>query len=215
MFASTKLVDKLEGVGNFRAWKYMIALILEENDLAKFIKENVPELAEATAKEKYNKDMVRAKRIIADSIKDHLIPQVASKITPKDMFDALTRMYEGKNINRKMNLRTQLKNTKMQKGETVHDYFSRISQFKEQLEAIGDNLDEDELIMTSLNGLTRPWDAFIQTICARKEKLHFDSLWEECVQEEARVVNLEALLLRDEDRVLAAHAKRGKRRSHF
>jgi hypothetical protein len=131
------------------------------------------------------------------------------------MFDALTRMYEGRNINRKMNLRTQLKNTKMQKGEIVHDYFSRVSQFKEQLEAIGDNLDEDELIMTALNGLTRPWDAFIQTICARKEKLQFDSLWEECVQEEARVANREAVLLRDEDQALVAHAKGGKRRSHF
>jgi hypothetical protein len=131
------------------------------------------------------------------------------------MFDSLTRLYEGRNINRKMNLRTQLKNTKMQKGETVHEYFSRISQFKEQLEAIGDTLDEDELIMTALNGLTRPWDAFIQTICARKEKLQFDSLWEECVQEEARVANREAVLLRDEDQALAAHTKGGKRRSHF
>jgi hypothetical protein len=159
--------------------------------------------------------MIKAKRIIADSIKDHLIPQVSSKNTPKDMFDALTRMYEGKNINRKMNLRTQLKNTKMQKGETVQDYFSRVSQFKEQLEAIGDNLDEDELIMTTLNGLTRPWDAFIQTICARKEKLQFDSLWEECVQEEARVANREAVLLRDEDQALAAHAKGWKEKVSF
>jgi hypothetical protein len=115
--------------------------------------------------------MIRDKRIIVDSIKDHLIPQVSSKNTPKEMFDALTKMYEGRNINRKMNLRTQLKNTNMQKGEIVHDYFSRVSQFKEQLEAIGDNLNEYELIMTNLNGLTRPWDAFIETICERKEKL--------------------------------------------
>jgi hypothetical protein len=43
MSASTKLVDKLEGVENFRAWKYMIALTLEENDLTRFIKEYVPE----------------------------------------------------------------------------------------------------------------------------------------------------------------------------
>jgi hypothetical protein len=77
----------------------------------------------------------------------------------------------------------------MQKGETVQDYFSRVSQFKEQLEEIGDNLDEDELIMTNLNCLTRPWHTLIQAICARKEKLQFDSLWEECVQEEARVAN--------------------------
>jgi hypothetical protein len=101
-----------------------------------------------------------------------------------------------------MNLRTQLKNTKMQKGETIHDYLSRISQFKEQIEEIGDTLDEYELIMTTLNGLTRPWDAFIQTICARKEKLQFDSLWEECVQEEARVANREEILLRDEDQAI-------------
>jgi hypothetical protein len=125
--------------------------------------------------------MLKAKRIIADSIKEHLIPQVSSKNTPKYMFDALTKMYEGKNINQKMNLRTQLKNTKMQNREIVQDCFSRVSQFKEQLEAIGDNLDEDELVMTTVNGIARPWDAFIQTICARKEKLQFDTLWEECV----------------------------------
>jgi DNA repair ATPase RecN len=101
---------------------------------------------------------------------------VSSKNTPKEMFDALTRMYERKKINRKMNLRTQLKNTKMQKGETVQDCFSRVTHFKEQLEAIEYNLDEYELIMTTLNGLTRSWDAFIQTICARKEKLQFDNL---------------------------------------
>jgi hypothetical protein len=88
-----------------------------------------------------------------------------------------------------MKLRTQLKNTEMKKGGTIHEYFSRISRFKEQLKAIGDKLDKYELIMKSLNGLTRPWDSFIQNICARKEKLQFDSLWEECVQQEARVAN--------------------------
>jgi hypothetical protein len=133
--------------------------------------------------------MVRAKIIITDSIKDYLIPQVASNNTPKDIFDALTIMYEGKNINRKTNLRTQLKNTKIQKGETIHDYFSRIYQFKEELEAIGENLDEYELIMKTLNGLTITWDAFIQTVCAIKEKIQFDSLWDECVHEEAIVAN--------------------------
>ena len=50
---------------------------------------------------------------------------------------------------------------------------------------------------------------------SRKEKLNFDSLWEECVQEEARVANREAILLRDEDQALVAHAKGGKIRSHL
>jgi hypothetical protein len=37
MSASTKLVDKLEDVENFHAWKYRIGLIIEENDLARFV----------------------------------------------------------------------------------------------------------------------------------------------------------------------------------
>jgi hypothetical protein len=167
MSTSTKLVDKLEGVENFHSYKYRIGIILEESDLERFVKEEVPEPIDVADKEKHQKDTIRAKRIIADSIKDHLIPQVSSKKTPKEMCDSLTILYEGKNINRKMNLRTQLNNTRMQKRETIQEYFSRISEFKEQLEAIGDTIDEDELIMMTLNGLTRPWYAFIQTICAR------------------------------------------------
>jgi hypothetical protein len=127
MSTSTKLVDNLEGVENFRSWKYRIGLILEENDLEKFVKGEILEPDDAAEKAKHQKDTIGAKRIIADSIKDHLIPYVSSKKTPKEMFDALTRLYEGKNINWKMNLRTQLKNTRMQKGETIQEYFSRIS----------------------------------------------------------------------------------------
>jgi hypothetical protein len=69
--------------------------------------------------------------------------------------------------------------------------------------------------MTALNGLIRPWDAFIQTICAIKEKLKFDSLWEECIQEETRVMNREALLARDDDQALATHTKGGKKKPYF
>jgi hypothetical protein len=69
--------------------------------------------------------------------------------------------------------------------------------------------------MMALNGLTRPWDAFIQTICARMEKLKFDSLWEECIQEETRVANCEALLARDDDQALTTHTKRGRKKPYF
>ena len=42
----------------------------------------------------HKKRMVMEKRIIADFIKDHLIPQVSSLKTPKAMFDALTKLFE-------------------------------------------------------------------------------------------------------------------------
>ena len=53
-------------------------LVLEENALEGFIEEEIAEPKGDEAKEKYKKNMVKAKRIIADSIKDHLIPHVSS-----------------------------------------------------------------------------------------------------------------------------------------
>ena len=85
-----------------------------------------PDEAMATHK----KNLVKAKRIITDSIKDHLIPHVPSFKTPKEVFDAFTKMFEGKNINRKMTLRNQLKNVKIQNLETMQFHFTRIFQIK-------------------------------------------------------------------------------------
>ena len=115
----TKLEDKLEGADNFQAWKYRISLVLEENELDTYINEEVPVPEGDDAKALHKKNLVKAKRIIPNSIKDHLIPHVSSLKTPKEMFDSLTELFEGKNINRKMTLRNQLKNVKIQNAETI------------------------------------------------------------------------------------------------
>jgi hypothetical protein len=186
MTTRTKIDEKLDGDDNFRAWKYRVTLLLEEHELDKFIIEEVQEPQGDEAKEKYKKDMVREKIIIADSIKDHLIHHISSLSSPKKMMDTLTHLFEGSNINRRMTLRSQLKNVKMQNSKTIHSYFSRVNQIKEQIEAIGDSVEGEEMVMTTLNGLPRSWDAFIQGICSRKKLPKFSRLWEDCNQEEAR-----------------------------
>ena len=105
MTNNTKLDEKLEGDEKFRAWKYRIMLILEENDIEGFIKEEVSEPKGDEAKAKKKKDMIKDKRIIADSKQDNLISQVYSRRTPKEMFDVLSNIFQGRNINMKMTLR--------------------------------------------------------------------------------------------------------------
>ena len=51
-------------------------------------------------------------------------------------------------------------------------------------------------------------------LCARKESMKFDIVWEDCIQEEARVANREALL-KEDDQDLATHTKREKSLSNF
>ena len=67
--------------------------------------------------------------------------------------------------------------------------------------------------MTALNGITRPWESFIQMMCARKEIMKFDVVWEDYIQEETRVANKEALL-KEDDQVLATHTKRRRSQSN-
>ena len=67
-----------------------------------------------------------------------------------------------------MTLRNQLKNVKIQNEETIQLYFTRVSQIKEQLEAVDEEVEDAEIVMTTLNGLPMAWDSFIQGICARK-----------------------------------------------
>ena len=72
MSLHTKIDEKLKGADNFRAWKYRISLVLEENELDSYISEEVPVPEGDDAKSLHKKKLF--KRIIVDSIKDHLIP---------------------------------------------------------------------------------------------------------------------------------------------
>jgi hypothetical protein len=90
MSTSMRVEDRLDGADNFRSWKHIVLLILEENELLDHVKQVLPEPEEEDAKAKFRKNEIKAKRILTDSIKDHLIPNVSELKTPKEMFDALT-----------------------------------------------------------------------------------------------------------------------------
>jgi hypothetical protein len=105
-----RVKDRLDGEDNFIYWKHKVILILEENELLYHIKKMLPEPEVEDAKEKFKKNEVKAKRILTNSIKDHLIPNVSKLKTPKEMFDALTRLYESKNTSQTLTLRHQLIN---------------------------------------------------------------------------------------------------------
>ena len=70
----TNIYENIEGAHKFQAWKYRISLVLEENELDSYIHEEVPVPEGDEAKALHKNKFVMAKRIIADSIKDHLIP---------------------------------------------------------------------------------------------------------------------------------------------
>ena len=85
------------------------------------------------------------------------------------MFDSLTKLFEGKNINQNMTLRKQLKNVKIQNAETIQSYFTRVSQIKEQLEAVKEEVNNAEVVIATLNGRPGSWNSFIQGMCSKRK----------------------------------------------
>jgi hypothetical protein len=58
----------------------------------------VPEPDEEEQKTKHKKNENKAKRIVLDSLKDHLIPHIFELQTTRKMYEALSRLYESKDI---------------------------------------------------------------------------------------------------------------------
>jgi hypothetical protein len=164
-----KSENKLEGDSNFRAWKTRIDLILAKNKVLDIMKGKIvePEFEEGKEKElqnvavmeKFKDNDINAMSIIVDSIKPHLIPYI-SHLDSSKMYDALTNLFSIKNIGQVMSLKNELRNMKMNDDDSITSYFVRISQLRDQLQAIEEIILEKELVNIVLNGLPKTWDAF-------------------------------------------------------
>jgi hypothetical protein len=69
----------------------------------------------------------KAKRIILDLVKNHLITHIAEKTTSKEMHDALVGLYQSSIVPRKMLLRNKLSMVCMSNIGTVVSYLAKIA----------------------------------------------------------------------------------------
>ena len=84
----------------------------------------------------------------------------------------LTNLYQNSNENRKMVLREKLKSIRMNKGENMTTYLTRITQVRDELGAIGEVIESAELVRTTLNGVAKPWAVFVELVVAVSTCLH-------------------------------------------
>jgi hypothetical protein len=136
---------------------------------------------------KFKDGDINAMSIIVESIKYHLIPYISHLDSSKKMYDALTNLFLVRNIGQVMSLKNELRDMKMNNEDIITSYFVRISQLRDQLQAIEEIISEKELVNIVLNGLPKTWDAFAASMNTMKECPTFEELWTCCAQEESRI----------------------------
>ena len=92
--------DRLDGASNYVIWKFL----LDEHALKTYINRVVAESMDANPLKKYKAEMAKAKRMILDGVKDHVVCHVASIAIAKEMWDALATLYQGSLEQQKMYL---------------------------------------------------------------------------------------------------------------
>ena len=153
MTYSMKSKNKLEGASNFRAWKTMIDLILAKNKVLDIVKGKIvepqfeegkeKELKNISTMEKFKDNEINAMSIIVDSVKYHSIPYISHIDSSKKMYDALTNLFSVRNIGQVMSLKNELCDMKMNDDDNITSYFVRISQLRDQLQAIEEIISEN------------------------------------------------------------------------
>ena len=83
MATGFRIEVRLDGAVNFSPWKARIVLILQDSELWDIVNNTttnpVTILADAVAKDAFEKRDIKAKIILLDAIKDHVIPHISGK----------------------------------------------------------------------------------------------------------------------------------------
>eukprot|EP00253_Pinus_taeda_P003183 PITA_03183 len=189
--------DKLREKADYHGWKMSLDLTLEDQGVLDHVRGNIvepPSNAPAAAKNKWKTDEVKTKKIIRDSIDKRLVAYISDLNTSKEIYDRLVSLFKVNDANQVLFLRSKLKEIKKGKDESMHAYFLRITEIKNDLLSIGETITDREMALTTLGGLSSEWYVFKTTLLNNNVILGFEELMARCIQEETRVEEQEMLM---------------------
>lgn len=161
-------IEKLNSV-NYASWSYQMKMVLMEADLWTVIEpgENEPAAdAAANVKKTYLSRQGKAHAKIALAICDEQQMHIRSLLRPKDVWEELQKLYAPKDSKfRTVQLRRKLYSHKMCDYESVENYLGQINKTVTELSNIGDQVEDGDLAMMILCGLSDEWDTVVSALC--------------------------------------------------
>lgn len=68
----------------------------------------------------------------------------------------------------------------------IDSFLGGLNEIRDQLTAIGATLDQDLIVRTALNVVSKEWEVFVQSILGKGTLLPWDEMWASLRQEEIR-----------------------------
>jgi len=88
-----------------------------------------------------------------------------------------------------MVLKEKLKTIKMG-NDSAAGYLTKITNVRDELTAVGEDIPPTELVRIAVNGLPRSWMNFANGVCVRETLPTWERIWDDCIQTEIKKVSL-------------------------
>lgn len=202
MFKIEKLSDS-----NFHVWKQKVQLILSFRELEDHITDE-PASSAPDDSEKWSKDDAKAKAIIGLSISDDHLQLTGDCESALELWKSILDLYQRKTLLNKVLIRRKFYSLKMSNNEKVMPFISRVRQLAADCKAMDVPIDDTEMAMTVLCGLTTKYDNLIVAIDAATADtcLSMDFVKSRLLQEEQRMMDRDKVRP-SRDAALVSHPK--------
>jgi hypothetical protein len=117
-FNGLRLEYALEGSSNYISWKDRMEAVLKDNGLKGYIDNDVPkpDATDTANLDAWQKKVAKARRILLEGVRDHIVSSLHGKTTPHAMWKVLTDLFQNNSDHRKLALKDKLGKIKMEKG---------------------------------------------------------------------------------------------------
>lgn len=193
-------VVMFEGV-NFNNWKFRTEVILKEYGINGFLTKTTGEHDEAmevvgenaaARTDRMNKIEALEKKerkcysMLIQRIGDNYLEYIKDKDTPKEVWSALSKVFERQGVANRMFLRRKLLTYKMEKDDDLENHLLEFDKLVRDLKAAGAKIEDEDVVCQLLVSLTNSFES----VSTALETLEPDKLTLEFVKGRLRDANI-------------------------
>jgi CHAD domain-containing protein len=120
---------------NYYVWKQKMEMILQIRDLWEVVKSGV-----SSGDQQGSQKSLKAKAIIGLTLADSQLVHIRNAKTAQEAWDKLEKVHAGRNLMRRLRLRREFFSLKKSDEESIQQYINKISELRDKLTAIGQEI---------------------------------------------------------------------------